>query len=263
VRGSRSVGLVLGAALLAVLSACSSSSTASPKAASSSGSASPTPSAGTFFDKAISPTVGALRFVNQDGHPATLDSLKGQTVVLTDFLSLCQEICPLTAGNFEEIEQKVKLAGASSKITLLEVTVDPARDTTARLKVYSSNLGSPVNWQFWTGSAANIAELWKEMGVAYEKVGEDPGVHPLDWWTGKPLTYDVNHQDVVFVLGADGHEKWLVQGNPNLQGGKVPAFLVHFLSALGRANLASPGALSWTAGDVTAALTYVTGRRID
>jgi len=252
------VGLVLGAVLLAVLSACSSSGTASPSAAPSL----TTSTAGTVFDKAISPTVGALPFFNQDGHTMTLDLLKGQTVVLTDFLSLCQEICPLTAGNFEQIAQKVKLAGASSKITLLEVTVDPARDTPARLKVYSANLGAPVNWQFWTGSAANIAALWRELGVAYVKVGEDPGEHPLDWWTGKPLTYDVNHQDVVFVLGADGHEKWLVQGNPNLQGGSVPAFLVHFLSALGRANLAAPGALSWTSRDVTAALTYVTGEQI-
>jgi protein SCO1/2 len=206
--------------------------------------------------------VAALPFVNQDGHKMTLDSLKGQTVVLTDFLSLCQEICPLTAGNFEQIAEKVKMAGASSKITLLEVTVDPARDTSARLKVYSADLSAPVNWQFWTGTPANIAALWRELGVFYQKVGEDPGVRPIDWWTGKALTYDVNHQDVVFVLGADGHERWLTQGNPNLQGGSVPAFLVHYLSADGRANLASPGAQSWTSADVTAALTYVTGKQI-
>jgi protein SCO1/2 len=248
----------MGVVLLAALSACSSSGTASPPAAPSPA----TPSAGTALDKAISPAVAALPFVNQDGHTVTLDSLKGQSVVLTDFLSLCQEICPLTAGNFEQIAEKVKMAGASSKITLLEVTVDPARDTPARLKVYSANLGAPVNWQFWTGTPANIAALWKEMGVAYQKVGEDPGVNPIDWWTGKALTYDVNHQDVVFVLGADGHEKWLTQGNPNLQGGPVPAFLVHYLNANGRANLTSPGAQSWTSNDVTAALTYVTGKQI-
>ena len=256
-RRFRSVGLVSGVVLLAVLCACSSSSTAHPAVSSLT-----PPAAGTVFDKAISPAVAASRFVNQDGHTMTLDSLKGQTVVLTDFLSLCQEICPLTAGNFEQIAEKVKAAGASSKITLLEVTVDPARDTPARLKVYSANLGALVNWQFWTGSPANIAALWAQMGVAYEKVGEDPGERPIDWWTGKALTYDVNHQDVVFILGADGHEKWLTQGTPNLQGGSVPAFLVHYLNANGRANLASPGVQSWTSNDVTAALTYVTGKLI-
>jgi cytochrome oxidase Cu insertion factor (SCO1/SenC/PrrC family) len=258
-----SVGLAGAAALLAVLSACSSSTSMSPSTGSSpSASAFSTPTAGTAFDKAPSPTVVALPFENQYGQTVTLDSLKGQTVVLTDFLSLCQEICPLTAGNFEQIAEKVKIAGASSKITLLEVTVDPARDTATRLKAYSRNLGAPVNWQFWTGSPANIAALWKEMGVFYEKVGEDPGVHPIDWWTGKGLTYDVDHQDVVFVLGADGHEKWLIQGNPNLQGGSVPAFLVHFLNGNAQAKLASPGAQSWTSSDVTTALTYVTGQQI-
>lgn len=257
-RRFRGVGLVLGAVLLAALSACSSIGTPRPPAVSS-----PTPpAAGTVFDKAISSAVAALPFVNQDGHTMTLDSLKGKTVVLTDFLSLCQEVCPLTAGNFEQIAEKVKTARASSKITLLELTVDPIRDTPARLKVYSANLGAPLNWQFWTGSPANIAALWAEMGVAYEKVGEDPGERPIDWWTGKALTYDVNHQDVVFVLGADGHEKWLTQGNPNLQVGSVPAFLVPYLNANGRANLASPGVQSWTSNDVTAALTYVTGKQI-
>ena len=257
-RRFRRVGLVSGAVLLAVLTACSSSGTARPPAVSSD----TPPAAGTVFDKAIRPAVAALPFVNQDGHTMTLDSLKGQTVVLTDFLSLCQEICPLTAGTFGQIAEKVKRAGASSKITLLEVTVDPIRDTPARLKVYSAHLGAPVNWQFWTGSPANIAALWAEMGVAYQKVGEDPGERPSDWWTGKALTYDVNHQDVVFVLGADGHEKWLTQGSPNLQGGSVPAFLLHYLNANGRANLASPGVQSWTSDDVTAALTYVTGQQI-
>jgi protein SCO1/2 len=253
------VGPVIGGVLLVVLSACSSSGTASPPAALS---LTP-PIAGTAFDKAISPAVAALPFVNQDGHMVTLDSLKGQTVVLTDFLTLCQDICPPTRGNFEKIAHKVKMAGASAKVTLLEVTVDPGRDTPARLKAYSTDLGAPVNWQFWTGTPANIAALWAELGVAYQKVGEGADdVDHVDWWTGKPLTYDVNHQDVVFVLGADGHEKWLVQGNANLQGGPVPEFLVHFLSAQGRANLASPGAQSWTSKDVTVALTYVTGKQI-
>jgi protein SCO1/2 len=217
---------------------------------------------GTTFDKAISPTVDAMAFVNQDGHTVTLDSLKGQTVVLTDFLTLCQDMCPLLTGNFEQIAHKVNMAGASAKITLLEVTVDPGRDTPARLKAYSTALGAPVNWQFWTGTPANIAALWKEMGVSYQKVGEDAGAVAVDWWTGKRLTYDVSHQDVVFVLGADGHEKWLTQGNPNLRGGPVPAFLAHFLSAEGRADRASPGPGSWTSSDVTTALTSVTGKKI-
>lgn len=165
--------------LLVALSACSSSRTTNLSAPSR---LTP-PTAGTTFDKAISAGVAALPFVNQDGRAMTLDSLKGQTVVLTDFLTLCQEICPLTAGNFEQIAERVKMAGASSRITLLEVTVDPVRDTPARLKVYGADLGAPVNWQFWTGTPANIAALWAEVGVAYEKVGEDPGSIPS---TGGP-----------------------------------------------------------------------------
>lgn len=262
VREARGVAHATGLALLVVLSACSSSGlTSASGGPSPAASAFAAPIAGTTLDMAPG-AVSALPFVNQDGQTVSLDSLRGQTVVLTDFLTLCQEVCPLTAGNFEEIARQVKMSGASDKITLLEITVDPDRDTAARLKAYSKGLAAGLNWQFWTGPPANIAALWKQMGVFYEKVPEDPGNHSVDWGTGKALTYDVDHQDVVFVLGADGHEKWLTQGNPNLQGGSLPAFLAHLLNDKGRANLASPGAGSWTAGDVTAALSYVMGRRI-
>ena len=222
----------------------------------------PTPTNGTVFDLPISPGVTALEFTNQDGKSVTLNSLKGQTVVLTDFLTLCQEICPLTTANYLQIAAKVKAAGVASKVTLLEVTVDPARDTAARLKAYQSRLGAEPNWAFWTGSSANIAKLWAALGVYYEKTAEDPSTKAIDWLTGKLLTYDVSHQDVLFVLGSDGNEKWLVQGTPDIGGGQVPSFLGRFLNSAGKTNLASPGAQSWTVSDVTAALTYVTGTKI-
>jgi cytochrome oxidase Cu insertion factor (SCO1/SenC/PrrC family) len=222
----------------------------------------PTPSNGTVFDLPIASAVTALQFTNQDGKSVTLDSLKGQTVVLSDFLTLCQEICPLTTANYLQIAAKVKAAAAASKVTLLEVTVDPARDTVARLKAYQGRLGAEPNWQFWTASPADIARLWAALGVYYQNTPEDPAAKAIDWLTGKPLTYDVSHQDVLFVLGADGHEKWLVQGTPDNGGSPMPAFLGRFLNSAGKTNLASPGAQSWTVSDVTAALTYVTGTMI-
>ena len=248
----RSVWLAVAAAVL--LAGCSAG--AGPT------SAIPTPTNGTVFDLPVAPAVSALKFVDQDGRTVSLDSLHGKTVVLTDFLTLCQEICPLTTANYLQIAAKVKAAGLSGQVTLLEVTVDPARDTAARLKAYQSRLGAEPNWSFWTGSSTDIAKLWAALGVYYEKTPEGPGQPPTDWLNGKPLTYDVSHQDVLFVLGADGHEKWLVQGTPDIGGGNVPSFLAKFLNDAGKANVASPGAQAWTTADVLAALTYVTGHHV-
>jgi len=70
-----------------------------------------------------------------------------------------------------------------------------------------------------------------------------------------------NHQDTVFILGPNGHEVWEMSGTPDTQGKKPPPNLVHYLSPIGRANLAYPPGPSWTVADVELALAYVLGHR--
>ena len=116
--------------------------------------------------------------------------------MLAPFLTLCQEECPLTTGIFQELQTSVKAAGLTGKVAFVEVTVDPGRDTPARLRAYEERFG--VNWTLLTGSAAAISAFWRPLGVYYQKVPEG---HPaeLDWLTGKPLTYDVDHSDGFFL----------------------------------------------------------------
>lgn len=214
------------------------------------------PTAGTFFDQPVPAAVADLPLVDQDGHRFTLASLHGKTVVLTDFLTLCQEICPLTTVNLRQVDQAVAASGNTGQVVIVEVTVDPARDTPARLAAYQKMVGAPGNWRFATGSPSDLAQLWKTLGVHYAKAKGDAGAR--DWWTGKPLTYDVEHQDLVFVLGPDGHERWVEDGTPNTGGQAPSGKLGTFLSAQGRQNVTAPADPSWTAGDVEAALAYVT-----
>lgn len=255
-RAARVVAAVVACALLAACGAQQALDGSGPQA-----SAAPTPTNGTVLDLPLAADVSALRFTDQDGHSVSLDSLKGRTVVLTDFLTLCQEICPLTTANYLQLAEKLKTSGSASKVTLLEITVDPARDTVARLKAYQQRLGAYGDWQFWTGTSADLARLWKALGVFYEKTAQD-GSGAVDWLTGKPLTYDVSHQDVVFVLGADGHEKWLVQGTAYVANGTLPDFLRKTLNSSGKANLASPQDQAWSVSDVEAALRYVAGIKL-
>jgi len=255
---SRSLRLTLLLPALVALAACSSTVAAAPPGASPR----PTPSNGTVFDKAIPASVSDIGFVNQSGAKVTLASLRGKTVVLTDFLTLCQEICPLTSANFRAVTDAVAHAGLASKVELVEVTVDPQRDTPARLAAYQKLFGARPNWEFLTGTPQQVKQLWGALGVAYGRVPEPKGPLPIDWLTHKPLHYDVNHQDIVFVLGADGREKWLVDGTPNTSGKQPPTTLKKFLDAQGLTNLAHPGNGSWSAADVEQALSYVTGHAI-
>ena len=80
----------------------------------------------------------------------------------------------------------------ADKVVFVEATVDPGRDSVARLAAYQKEFGA--TWELWTGSATNLANFWKAFGVTYQVVPEAQPAH-LDWYTGQPLTYDVDHTD--------------------------------------------------------------------
>ena len=109
------------------------------------------------------------------------------------------------------------------------------------------------------GSGLPVGQTSSERGRRWPS-GEPP---PTDWLTGRPLTYDVSHQDVVLVIGPDGHERWLAIGTPAVSSpDTLPTTLGRFLNDEGRHNLASPAPGAWTAADVERALSSVTGRSI-
>ncbi|MGH8889269.1 MAG: SCO family protein [Acidothermaceae bacterium] len=228
----------------------------------SNGASASQPSVGSSGSRAIPQSVADLPFVDDHGATTTLASFKGKTVVLADFLTLCQEVCPLTTANLLKVQQAVARAGLSSDIELVEVTVDPERDTPARLAAYRNLIGAGANWEFLTGSAANVAALWKWFGIAYETTAEDSPAG-TDWWTGKPLTFDVGHSDALFFIDAHDTQRYVVVGSPNVASlSQIPAALQSFLNDAGRDNVASPEAGTWTAADVDSVLAWITGRRI-
>jgi len=217
-----------------------------------------TPANGTTLDVAVPAATAALPLVDQSGRTVTLASLQGTTVVLVDFLSLCQEVCPLTSANVREVSDALDAAHLSGEVRILEATVDPARDTPPRLAAYQKLYGARPNWSFLTGTTADMAALWKSFGVGYQKTSTTATPPPQDWMTGAPLTYDVDHQDVVIVIDSHGHERWLVDGTPRIAApSSVPTPLQSFLNEDGHRNETAPADPTWTAADVVSAVQYV------
>ena len=182
-------------------------------------------------------------------------------VVLADFLTLCQETCPLTTGSLLTMDRAVAAVGLARRVRFLELTVDPTRDTPSRLLAYRALVGAPANFSLLTGSPAVIARIWRHFGVTYQRVaeGHPPGV---DWLTGKPLTYDITHQDVVIYLDAKGRERFRIDGLPNTPRARVAPALRRFLSAQGRADLNHPDASTWTAAQALGPVAWLTGQPI-
>lgn len=248
-------GRLRGALVASVLvvTACASGPGASPGP--------PSAYLGTVVDTPVPASVADLPLTTDAGQATSLAAWHGQVVVLTDFLTLCQETCPLTTGNLLMMDSAVTAAGLGRRVHFVELTVDPGRDTPSRLRAYRKLIGAPANWSLLTGSPAVIGQIWRYFGVWYQRVAEDnpPGT---DWLTGKALTYDVDHEDTLVYLDARGRERFVVVGNPNAKTAPIPPALRRFLSAQGRADLSHPDASTWTAAEALSPIAWLTGRAI-
>ena len=134
---------------------------------------------------------------------------------MAPFLTLCQDECPLVTGAFIALQRDVRAASLGRKVVFMEITVDPGRDTPARLAAYSKEFGA--DWVLATGTPANLDALWKFLGVSVQIVPEEQPAK-IDWYTGTPLTYDVDHTDGYFLIDPAGHERFSDSNPPNLNG---------------------------------------------
>jgi protein SCO1/2 len=216
---------------------------------------------GTVVDTPVPVSVADLPLTTDTGQVTSLAAWHGQVVVLTDFLTLCQETCPLTTGNLLMMDHAVTAAGLGRRVHFVELTVDPSRDTPSRLRAYRKLIGPPANWSLLTGSPAVIGQIWRYFGVRYQRVaeGRPPGT---DWLTGRTLSYDIDHEDALVYLDARGRERFVVVGNPNARAALIAPALRRFLSAQGRADLSHPDASTWTAAEALSPIAWLTGRPI-
>jgi len=221
----------------------------------------PSADLGTVVDRPVPTAVADLPLTTDAGRPTSLAAWRGQVVVLADFLTLCQETCPLTTGNLLLMDRAVTAAGLGHRVRFAELTVDPDRDTPARLHAYRALIGAPANMMLLTGTPTVIARIWQYLGVWYQRVGEDSPAG-IDWLTGRPLTYDVDHEDALLYLDASGRVRFVVVGSPNASGAPVAPALLRFLSAQGRAGLSHPDASTWTAAQALSPIAWLTGRPI-
>jgi cytochrome oxidase Cu insertion factor (SCO1/SenC/PrrC family)/thiol-disulfide isomerase/thioredoxin len=177
--------------------------------------------------------------------------------VLAPSLTLCHEVCPMTTAALEQIRGRVRKLGLANRVTVAEVTVDPWRDSPSRLRAYARLSGA--GFQLLTGTQAEIKRLWKFFAVYYARVPQGKPAD-VDWLTGKPETFDVDHTDAVFLLDPAGQERIVDEGMPDVSG-KLPASLHGLLNEHGIANLAHPR-LGWTPMEIVQDLYFLMNKTL-
>lgn len=169
----------------------------------------------------------------------------------------------MISANTIQVARRVQAAGLDGKIALLEITVDPQRDTPARLAAYQKMFGGPrPDWTLATATtAAGTAALWNFFHVYYHRQPEDDA-DATDWLTGKKLTYDVEHSNTLIFMSPDGKLRYLTDATADTQG-SLPSALVRFMDSQGRRKLYHPNpGDSWTVPQALQVLGWLNGHAI-
>jgi protein SCO1/2 len=167
----------------------------------------------------------------------------------------------MTSANVNAMARAVRADGLGDQVVFIEVTVDPGRDTPTRLAAYRQFFPPAANWLLLTTTATNLATLSRFFGIFYDRTPE-ASPPDVDWLTGRPLTYDVAHQDVVVFLDATLHERFVILGNADTQGSSPPDRLASFLNEQGDHNLHDPGPRSWTVPEGLQVVAWLVGRPV-
>ena len=247
-RGVRQVaGICIGTLAMATLAACGTADPGAPPA-----------SLGTVVSRPLPATITQTLLTDEHGTETNLGALRGKVVMVVPFLTLCTDICPLDTGNLLQVEHALAGAGLASRVELVELSIDPERDTPARLAAYAHLTGA--HWEMVTESSADAARLEGYFGWVVQRVAED-SPPSIDWWTHQPLTYDVNHSDGFVVIDANGTERFSTAAAPDFHGTLNPT-LHQFLNAQGRQHLIHPDRPSWTPAAALDALGWLLHRTI-
>jgi protein SCO1/2 len=130
-------------------------------------------------------------FTLQSAHgPVSLKDYRGRVVLLTFGYTSCPDICPTSLAATAEA-LKLLTPEEARRVAVLFISVDPERDTPARLKEYVAFFHPGLLGV--TGSPTEVAEVAGRYGVYYAR-------HQ----GGTAAGYVVDHNSDNYLIGPDG-----------------------------------------------------------
>ena len=113
------------------------------------------------------PAAAETELTRGDGSSFRLSEMRGKVVLLFFGYTSCPDICPATLA---ELNQTLgELNGEDAKqVQVLFVTVDPERDTPARMQEYVDYFN--VDFIGLSGTEAELQKVWSDYGVYREVV---------------------------------------------------------------------------------------------
>jgi cytochrome oxidase Cu insertion factor (SCO1/SenC/PrrC family) len=173
------------AAAFAAVGCASSSSSSSSSAQSPMGAASeaamqnPNLDLGTSLYGERAPDI---KLVNQFGQPMSLSQFRGRVVILAFSDSECTTVCPLTTQSM--VLAKELLGKAGESVQLLGVDANPDATKVSDVMAYSRAHGMVNQWDFLTGSTAQLKAVWKsyniEVAIEAGQIDHTPALYVIN-----------------------------------------------------------------------------------
>ena len=137
----------------------------------------------------VSPAIPlpALTLTDQNNNPFPTSALRGKWNLLFFGYTNCPDICPTTLATLNQVAKQLP----QEPVSYIFVTLDPRRDTPAKLKDYLAFFNPAFIGL--TGDKADIDLLSEKLGVFYDYEG--------DVQAG---TYVVNHYAAILVIDPEG-----------------------------------------------------------
>jgi protein SCO1/2 len=132
---------------------------------------------------------GPFVLTDQNGARATQSLLRGKWSLVFFGYTYCPDVCPVTLSNLGAAIGK--MGPEASGVQVVFITVDPDRDTSAKLKTYLSSPSFPSGMIGLTGTHAQIMDVAHAYHVYFRKAGNGPG-------------YTVDHTSVVYLMNPRG-----------------------------------------------------------
>jgi protein SCO1 len=143
----------------------------------------------------------SLPLTDHQGRATKLEDWRGKPVMITMFYTGCQFVCPRIVEALKHTED-----GLSTKLPVLMVSLDPARDDVATLKAMADERGlDPKLWTLARTDARNVRKLAAMLGIQYRELASG----------------EFNHSTVIILLDTEGR----IKGKTPTLGDADPAFV--------------------------------------
>lgn len=101
--------------------------------------------------------------------------IDGRIVVIDFVYTTCTTVCPVLSATLRQVQKKFE-GRIDNEVLLVSISVDPIRDTPARLKAYADKLQIGEGWVWLTGDKQAVDGVLKKLGAYTPNFTDHPSM---------------------------------------------------------------------------------------